>query len=124
MASKKQRTSARPAMPNLDPAQFAEMGKKQAEAMADMQKELIGAIEEVNREWAARIQAEVEFATEFAGKLAAAKSMPDTAAICQECMNRRMEMFADDSRRFIADSQKFMAATTRLLSKSWTGGSS
>jgi Phasin protein len=123
MASKKRRTSARPAMP-IDPAQFAEMGKKQAEAMADMHKELIGAIEEVNREWAARVQAEVELATEFAGKLAAAKSMPDTAAICQEWMNRRMEMFADDSRRFIADSQKFMAATTRLLSKSWTGGSS
>jgi hypothetical protein len=46
MAQKEQRTSAKSAMPNLEPTQLAEMGKKQVEAMVDMQQELINAIEE------------------------------------------------------------------------------
>jgi hypothetical protein len=123
MAQKEQRTSAKSAMPNLEPTQLAEMGKKQVEAMVDMQQELINAIEEVNRVCAARVKAETDLATEFASKLSAARSIPDTAAIYQEWLTRRMELFAEDSRRFAADTQKFMAASARLLSKGWTGGS-
>jgi hypothetical protein len=55
--------------------------------------------------------------------------------MCQEWVGRRMEMFADDSRRFLADSQKymedsrrffadsqkFMAASARFLSNGFVG---
>ena len=84
MAQREPRTAAGASIPNINPAQYAETGQKQLEAMAEMQKELIGVIEEVNREWAARAQAEAKLATEFAGKLSAAKSIPDAAAIYQE----------------------------------------
>jgi hypothetical protein len=67
--------------------------------MIDVQKEFIDAIEEVNREWGARVKAEQDLATEFAGKLTAARSIPETAGIWQEWMSRRMELFAEDSRR-------------------------
>ena len=50
-------------------------------------------------------------------KFTAAKSIPETAAICQEWMRRRMEMFA-------ADMQKFTTLTARLLPRGWPGGSS
>jgi Phasin protein len=124
MAQKEQRISAKPNVPSADPAEHAEVGKKQVEAMIDVQNEFIKAIDEVNREWAARVEAETDLATDFAGKLTAARSIPETAAICQEWMNRRMEMFAEDSRRMVADIQKFTTATARLVPKGWTGGSS
>jgi hypothetical protein len=93
------------------------MGKKQVEAMVDMQKELIQATEDLNREWVERLKAETELATEFAGKITAAKSIPEMAAIYQEWMQRRMEMFA-------ADMQKLTTLTARLLPRGWPGGSS
>ena len=124
MAQKEARTSAKPTIPSADPAEFAEIGKKQIEAMTNLQKQLIDAIEELNGEWAARLQAETDLATEFAGKLTTAKTVPETAAICQEWMARRMEMFAEDSRRFAAGMQKFTAATAALLPAGWRGGSS
>ncbi|MFL6975690.1 MAG: phasin family protein [Xanthobacteraceae bacterium] len=76
--------SAKPTLPSADPAEFAETGKKQVEAMIKLHKELIAAIEQVNGEWAARLKAETDLATEFAGKLTAAKTIPETATICQE----------------------------------------
>ena len=124
MAPKEQRMSSKAMSPNTTPSELAEMGKKQVEAMMAVHKELIDAIEEVNGEWAARLKAEAEFATEFAGKLSAAKSIPETATICQEWLGRRMELFAEDSRRFAAGIQKFTTATARVLPTGWTGGSS
>jgi hypothetical protein len=116
MTQKEQRGSAKQTLPNA--GELAEtMGKKQVEAMVDMQKELIQATEELNREWVERLKAEAELATEFAGKVTAAKSIPETAAICQEWMQRRMEMFA-------ADMQKLTTLTARLLPRGWPGGSS
>jgi Phasin protein len=124
MAQKERRMSAKPTLSDANPAELAEMGKKQTEAIIDVQKDFINAIEEMNREWAARIKAETDLASEFAAKLTAARSIPETAAICQEWMSRRMEMFAEDSRRFVADIQKFTTATARLVPKGWTSGSS
>jgi len=123
MTQKERPTAARP-LPNVDPAEIAAMGKKQVEAMTNMQKEIVEAIEEINGEWAARLKAEADLATEFAGKLSAAKSIPETTAICQEWMTRRMELFAEDTRRFAAGIQKFTAAATRSLPMGWKGGSS
>jgi len=109
MAQKEQR------LPNA--ADLADMGKKQVEAMVNVQKEFTQATEELNREWIDRLKAEAELATEFANKITAAKSIPETVAICQEWMTRRMEMFASDM-------QKFMTLTTRLVPRGWSGGSS
>jgi Phasin protein len=116
--------STKPTLPNANPAELAQMGKKQVEAMIDVQKEFINAIEEVNREWAARVKAEQDLATEFAGRLTAARSIPETAEICQEWMGRRMELLAEDNRRFVADIQKCAMATAPVLSNDRIGGSS
>jgi hypothetical protein len=124
MAQKEPRMSAKSTLPDANPAELAEMGKKQMDAMINVHRELIDAIEEVNGEWAARLKAEADLATEFAGKLTAAKSIPETAAICQEWMGRRMGMFAEDSRRFAAGIQKFTTTTAGLLPTGWRGGSS
>ena len=115
MAQKEHRGSATHPLPNA--ADVADMGKKQVEAMVDMQKQFMQTTEELNREWVDRLKAEAELVTEFANKLTAAKSIPETVAICQEWMTRRMEMFASDM-------QKFMTLTTRLVPRGGPGGSS
>ena len=119
--SKDQRTSSNPAMPNM--ADLAETGRKQVEALLDMQKKFFDP-QDMSRDWAARAKAEADLATAFAEKLSSAKSMPEVAAACQDWMNRRMELFTEDNRRLFADGQKFMNATTQMLSGGWKGGSS
>jgi predicted phage tail protein len=120
--SPKERASAKSGVPGVEPAQLAEISQKQVEAIAGMQQELVNAIDEMSRQWAARMKAETDLASEFAGKLSEARSAPDTARIVQEWLSRRMDLFAEDSRRFVADSQKFMAAATRMLSAGGRGG--
>jgi len=124
MSQKEPRMSAKPSLPNANPAEFAAMGKKQVEAMVDVQKEFVNAMDEASRGWAARVKAETDLAAEFSGKLTAARSIPETTAIYQEWMGRRMELFAQDSQRYVADIQRFTTAAARLLPKGWPGGSS
>jgi hypothetical protein len=55
---------------------------------------------------------------------AAANSFPEVMMAYQEWMSRRMERFAEDSRRFWADAQKLMEASTRMVPQadSWMSG--
>ena len=109
---------------NLIPAEFAEIGKKRVEAMMEIQKELLDTFEEINHAWFTRVKSEASFASEFVTKLTAARSVPETATACQECMGKRMEMFAEDSRRLFADSQKFIHLGTRFLVNGSAGDAS
>jgi phasin protein len=119
--AKEQRTTS--AMPNLNVGEFAEVGRKQFEAILDLQKKFFDP-QEMSREWTARAKAEADLATEFTEKLSAAKSMPEVTGICQEWMNRRMELFTEDSRRLFADGQKFMTAMSQMMAGGWKGGGS
>jgi hypothetical protein len=83
MSQKEPRMSAKPSLPNANPAEFAAMGKKQVEAMVEVQKEFVNAMDEASRGWAARVKAETDLAAEFSGKLTAARSIPETTAIYQ-----------------------------------------
>jgi hypothetical protein len=121
MAAKDQRGSGNAPLPNIGPAEFADMAKKPVEAMAGIQKEFMKSFEEGSQLWAARVQAEAALATEFGGKLAAARSLPETTAILQEWMTRRMALLAEDSQRFAADMEKLMSAATRLMPPGWGG---
>lgn len=115
--------SARSSPLNSAPMDLAEMGKKRVEATIAMQTELLDKLQEMNREWLARTQSEVDLASELASKLTAACSIPDAATACQEWASKRMNMFAEDRRRFVADSQKFVETSARSFSNGWIGGS-
>jgi hypothetical protein len=52
----------------------------------------------------------------FTKSLSAARSIPETAAVCQEWATKRMEMAAEDAKRLAADGQKFAETGARLLS--------
>jgi hypothetical protein len=102
-------------IPNLIPAEFAEIGKKRVEAVMEIQKELLDRLEEFNQAWFTRAKSETSLASELVAKLASARSVPETASACQECIGKRLEMLADDGRRFFADSQKFLQFGARFL---------
>jgi hypothetical protein len=110
--------SVKSATPGLFHTELAEMGKKSVDTIIDMQRELCDALGEMNQSWFARAQAEAHLASEFATRLTTARSVPDTAIMCQEWMGRRMELFAENNRRFVADSQKFIEDSRRFVADS------
>lgn len=108
-------------MMNFVPAELAEIGKKRIEAIMEIQKEFLSTFEAINQAWFDRAKSVANLTTELVTKLSSARSMPETATAYQDCMGKRMEMLADDSRRMFADSQKFLHLGTRILA---TGASS
>ena len=103
------------------PAAFAETGKQRAEDMISFQTELFQYLQEANQKWFARMQSEAVMASEFATKLAAARSFPETATVCQEWTNRRIELLAQDGQRLFADTKKMMEAGARVLANGRSG---
>ncbi len=103
-------------LPNLIPPEFAAMGKERLQQFTALQSELFTMLQELNQHWLDRMQSEAALASEFATKLSAAHSIPETATVCQEWAAKRMEMAAEDAKRLIADGQKFAETGARLLS--------
>jgi predicted phage tail protein len=109
-------------MPGFNPTDFSKLGKEQADALAEMQRELSKLVEQANADWLARLELERDLASELAGKLSSARSLPDTAKAYQDWMARRMETMTKDSQKFFADSQKFMSSMNRFLMSGGKGG--
>jgi predicted phage tail protein len=100
----------------LMPAEFAVIGKKRVEDFAKAQTELFDTVQETNRQWLDRIQAEADLASEFAARLTAARSIPDAMTAYQDWTTRRFAMMAEDGKHLLADTQKFIEKGARLLS--------
>lgn len=110
-------------LPMFNPADFTKLGKEQAAALTDMQKEFTRLIEQANADWLSRMEQERELASNLAAKLSSAKSLPDAAMAYQDWMSRRMETITRDSQKFFADSQKLVTSMNRLLSTGGKGSS-
>jgi hypothetical protein len=59
-------------------------------------------------------------ASEFGGRLASARSMPDVVAAWQEWTNRRMELLALDGRQVLKETENLMEAGARVFANGWT----
>jgi hypothetical protein len=101
--------------------EMAEMGKKRIENFVDAQRELLNQVQETNRQWFDRMQSEAKVTSDCANKVMAARSIPEAMTAYQEWANRQLEMTAEDAKHFFADSQKFIEASTRLLSSGISG---
>jgi hypothetical protein len=106
---------------NFVPAELAEFGKKRIEAIVEMQKELLETFEAINQAWFERAKSEASLTSELMSKLSAARTVPETADACRECLGKQMDLIADDSRRFFADSQKFIHLGARFLTNGAAG---
>ena len=97
------------------PAEFVELGKKRVEAMMEIQKEFFDTLQEINLAWFERARSAASLNSELVAKLSAARTVPETAEACQECMGKRMEQFVEDSRQLMADSQKIVNLGAKFL---------
>ena len=90
---------------NLTPANLAVEAKRRIEEFADAQTKQLDKLQETNRLWLDRMQAEANLASEFASKLAAARSLPEAMFTCQDWGKRRVEMMAEDTKHLLDDTQ-------------------
>src|SRR5215475_9677776 len=96
--------------------EFFQVGAKRFESLMEVHKELLDTFERVQRDRLARTMEETRLASEFAAKVASARSIPDIMAIYQQWIAKCEEMIAEDSRKFLDDSQKVANAALSLLS--------
>ena len=80
---------------NLTSQDIAATVKKGMDEFATAQSELVAKLQESNRQWLDRFQAEATLTSELASKLTAARSIPDAMTACQEWGSRRFEMMAE-----------------------------
>jgi ribosome-binding protein aMBF1 (putative translation factor) len=97
------------------PADFAETVKKRLEECANSQTELFEQIQETNKQWFDRAQAEAKLASEFISKLSSARSIPDAMTAYQEWGARRFEMMAEDAKHALDNTQQFIKTSTHML---------
>jgi Phasin protein len=110
----------RPTASDLFPANLAEAGVKRVEDVVSLQKQLVTYLQDVNRNFLEHMQSEAAVASEFGGRLAGARSMPDVVAAWQEWTNRRMELLAQDGRQVLEETEKLMEAGARVFANGWT----
>ena len=100
----------------LLPSELLDVAKKQIESLLEVQKELMQTLEGINHELFNRAKKEAELASEFVGKLASARSVPDATTTYQEWATKEMELLAADRRQMFAHGEKIMQASRRLFS--------
>jgi hypothetical protein len=86
-----------------------------AEDMLNFQSQFFAYLQDVNQSWFALLQSEAAVASEFAGKLTAARSIADCASAYQQWLGRHMELLAQDGQRLFADTQKLMTTGARAF---------
>jgi len=95
---------------------FFQMGARRFDSLMEVHKELLETFERVQRDRLARTMQETKLASEFAAKVTSARSIPDIMAIYQEWITKCAALLAEDSRKFLDDSQKVANAALSLLS--------
>jgi hypothetical protein len=106
---------------NLTAADIAAETKKRIEQFASAQTQQLDKLQEANRQWLDRIQAEANLASEFASKLSSARSLPEAMTACQDWGKRRVEMMAEDTKHILDDTQNLMQMSAQLFAKTWQG---
>jgi hypothetical protein len=108
--------------PLLSEELFSDIGalaNRRLEELIRFQSQMFQEGQAINRHFIDRIQSEASLITEFASRLAAARSAPETITACQDWAGRRMTLAGEDTQYLLAEGQKVVEAGARLLSNSW-----
>ena len=89
---------------------------KRVETVKEVQNLLLDTFEQFNRQQLARGKQEMELASEFAGKIASAGSMPDVVNAYQNWMSERMALYVEDGQKLFENGQRILDTTMKLLS--------
>jgi hypothetical protein len=100
----------------LIPSEIIDVTRRRIESLLEIQKEMMQMLEGINHELFSRAKKEAELASEFVGKLASAKSVPDATSTYHEWATKEMELLAADGRQMFEHGEKIMQASRRLFS--------
>jgi hypothetical protein len=100
---------------SLFPVDLVGLGKMRLQALFDAQSKLVDTLPALSRDWMSCAQAERELSSELMTKLSAARTLPESARAYQEWLSRRIDMFADETRMLLADTQKLVDVGARLF---------
>jgi hypothetical protein len=92
-----------------------QLGGKPFESLMGIHKELLETLEQVQRDRLHRTMEEGKLASDLAARVASARSIPEVMALYQEWISTCSELFAEDGRKFVTDSQKVANVALRLL---------
>jgi hypothetical protein len=116
--ARKDRKSDAPAGATIPTSgETARMAEEHVKKMSEMQKEIVDAFTQINLRWLSRASAQATLASELGTKLAAARALPDVAAIYQDWMAQQTKMIAEESERVLTDSRKAIEAISRLFER-------
>src|SRR6516165_4134198 len=82
--------------------------------------EFFNTLEQMRRDWMARVTAEVELSLKLSKKLTDAHSVPDAVAAYQEWLNDEMGARAAGARLLMSNGQNFVDPATRQVSRGGT----
>lgn len=102
-------------------APFGEIGARSVTASLRLQKEMLGLLSEIGREWFERAASEAELAMQLPNKLTSARSVPDVFSSYQEWLSEWVNMFGEDGRRLISDGRKLIHAGVRCFVETTPG---
>jgi hypothetical protein len=96
-------------------AGFAEASQKGLKDVAKLQSQFSDYLQEANRTWLAHMQSEASLASQLASELAAARTLPETTVAWQHWAKGRIELFTEESKRLLAQTEKLMESGGRML---------
>jgi len=88
---------------------FLASESKRVETAKEVQKQLLDTFEQFNRDQLARAQQEIDLASEFAEKVAGARSVPDVINAYQSWISKRMTLFVEDGQRIVNATMKLLS---------------
>jgi hypothetical protein len=94
------------------------MGRRGIETLSAAQTQMLAALEQANRDWWGDVNEEASLTSNFAQRVATAKSIPDVAAAHHEMMTRQMALLSKQRQRLLEGTQGFMNACTRTMGNS------
>src|ERR1041385_4074004 len=98
-----------------------EVGRKRMEAIAEIQKEVFHLCERTSCHWMDRLKQEADFTAQLSQDLGACKSVPEMVAAYQNWLGQHMKLITADAESLMADSQKIVAASARMVSGNGAG---
>ncbi|MGC1998050.1 MAG: phasin family protein [Pseudolabrys sp.] len=106
MAKSEKRDSV--SLSDLSAGGFLASQSKGVETVKEVQKQLLDTFEQFNRQQTARAKQEMELASEFAGKITNARSVPDVMNAYQNWISKRMALYVEDGQRALNTTMKLL----------------
>lgn len=92
----------------FEPDLFFQVGQERAEALLNLQKELLDTYQDVCRNWQTRAKSEIDAWSELAKSLT-----EESLQAHRQCLSQQMQLAAEDGQRMLNDAQRIVGVMTR-----------